>query len=153
LEQRAMNSMVQRAREAMERNKRRDRGAERYVEAVSRRLWPWRETWLLAVVGLLAGLDFLSTYAFLSLTGKGYHYEEGVLAGWALRVGGLPVLFLVDLGVVLLVALIAIGVRSLYRRYGFEGFGRAAFVVVLLPYAVMAVAAVINNVVLTSLWA
>lgn len=148
-----MNSVVQWAREAAERNKRRDRGAERYVEAASRRLWPWRETWLLVVVALLAGLDFLSTLAFLHFTGKGYAYEQGVLAQWALREGGLPVLFLVDLGVVLLVALIALGVRSLYRRYGFKGFGRAAFVVVLLPYAIMAVAAVINNVVLTSVWA
>lgn len=148
-----MDSVARLARKTAERCRRLDRGSERFVEAASRRLWPWRETWLVAVVAILAGLDFLSTYAFLGLTGKGYMYEEGVLAGWALRVGGLPVLFLVDLGVVLFVALIAIGVRSLYGRYGFKGFGRAAFVVVLLPYAVMAVAAVVNNLVLTTLWA
>jgi hypothetical protein len=109
--------------------------------------------WLVAVVAILAGLDYLTTYVFLQLTGWGYVNEQGVLAGWALRTGGLPALLLVDAAGVLVLALVAVGVRSLYGRFGFKGFGRAAFVVVLLPYAVMAVAAVVNNLVLTTLWA
>jgi len=75
----------------------RDRASERYVEAVSRFLWPWRESWLLALVGLVAVLDYASTYAVLELSGNEYVYEGGPLASWALQMGGFTGLFLVDM--------------------------------------------------------
>ena len=58
--------------------------SERYVEALSRSLWPWRESWLLAFVSFLAVLDYVSTYAVLELSGKTCVYEGGPLASWAL---------------------------------------------------------------------
>jgi len=61
----------------------RDRSSERYVEAVSRSLWPWRESRLLVLVLLLAVLDYVSTYAALELSGRMDGYEGGPLASWA----------------------------------------------------------------------
>ena len=58
----------------------RDRSSERYVEAVSRSLWPWRESWLLGLVSLVAVLDYVSTYAVLELSGNTHVYEGGLLA-------------------------------------------------------------------------
>ena len=57
-----------RVRKAVER----DRRAEGRVEAISRLLWPWREKWLIALVSLLALMDFTTTSVALTLTGKGY---------------------------------------------------------------------------------
>jgi len=45
--------------------------------------------------------------------------------------------------------LAAVTIRSLHYKFNFKGFGRAAFVVVLVPYAVITMAAVFNNIVLT----
>ena len=129
----------------------RDRRAEGRVEAVSRLLWPWRESRLVVLVGLLALLDYATTCAGLELSGKGHIEEGGMLAGWALRVGGLGWLFLVDMGAVIALSIVALTARFLYFKFGFRGFGRAAFVVLLVPYAVVAVAAVVNNLVLTFL--
>ena len=47
--------------------------------------------------------------------------------------------------------LIAIIIRTLHSNFGFKGFGRTAFVVVLVPYVVVTMAAIFNNVVLTFL--
>ena len=44
--------------------------------------------------------------------------------------------------------LAALAARHLYSRFGFKGFARASFVVLLLPYAVAALAAAVNNVVI-----
>jgi hypothetical protein len=134
-----------RLRKAVER----DRRAEARIESISRVLWPWREQRLVALVGLLALLDYATTTMALELSGKSYVYEGGLLAGWALRVGGLGWLFLVDMGVVAALALLAISARRLYSRFGFAGFGRAAFVAVLVPYAVVAASAVVNNLIMT----
>ena len=147
-----MESVLQRVKQSVKRSFERDRRVEPYAEAVSRRLWPWREQRLLAVVVVLVILDFISTYAFLQSTGIAYTNESGLLAGWALRMGGFGLLFLGDMGAVLALSLVAMAARSIYLRIGFKGLARAAFVLLLVPYAVMAVAAVINNVVLTVLW-
>jgi len=136
----------ERVRKAVER----DRRAEGRVEAFSRFLWPWRERRLVALVGLLALLDYATTSIALELGGKGY-VEGGMLAGWALRVGGLGWLFLVDMGAVAALSLMALTARYLCFRLGFKGFGRAVFVVMLAPYAAVAASAVVNNLVLTLL--
>ena len=132
-----------RVRKAVER----DRRAEGRVEAISRLLWPWREKWLIALVSLLALMDFTTTSVALTLTGKGY-IEGGLIAGWALRVGGLGWLFVVDIGAVGGLSLAALTARFTCAKFGFKGYGRAAFVVLLVPYAVVAAAAAVNNLVL-----
>ncbi len=129
----------------------RDSSREQYVEAVSRSLWPWRESWLLALVGFLAVLDYASTYAALELSGNKYIYESGPLASWALQMGGFPGLFLVDMAAVGTLMLAAITIRSLHFKFGFKGFRRTAFAVVVIPYVVITMAAIFNNIVLTFL--
>jgi len=129
----------------------RDRAKERYVEAASRSLWPWRESWLLAMVGLVAVLDYVSTYAVLELSGRTDIYEGGPLASWALQMGGFSRLFWVDMAAAITLLLVAVVIRFLHSKFGFKGFGRTAFVVVLVPYVVVTMAAIFNNVVLTFL--
>jgi hypothetical protein len=136
--------MKKRVRKAVER----DRRAEGGVEKLSRILWPWRERNLVILVFVLTLLDYATTCAALEFSGNDYE-EGGLLAGWVLRVGGFGWLFLVDIGVVIGMSLVAVAARFLYFKFGFPGFGRAAFVVLLIPYAVVAVAAVVNNIVLT----
>jgi len=139
------------AKGIVKRSLERDRSSERYVEALSRSLWPWRESWLLALVCLLAVLDYVSTYAVLELSGNEYVYEGGPLASWALQIGGFTWLFLVDMAAAIALLLVAITIRSLHSKFGFQGFGRTAFVFVLTPYVVITMAAVYNNIVLTFL--
>ena len=135
----------------------RDRSSEPQVHAVSKFLWPWREPWLvalvslLALVGIVAVLDYTTTYAALQLSGKEYVYEAGWLASWALRSGGFEILLLVDIAAVVGLSLAALAARSLCFRFSYKGFGRAMFVILLMPYAVMAIVAIVNNVVLTFL--
>jgi hypothetical protein len=145
-----MSTVLRLVKERVRKAAERDRRAERHVEAVSRRLWPWNERRLIALVGIMALLDFITTCAALELSGKGYS-EGGLLAGWALRIGGFGWLFLVDIGAVLALALVAIAVQYLCFSVGFRGYGRATFIVLLLPYAVVAFAAIVNNIVLTLL--
>ena len=136
--------MKGRVRKAVER----DRRVENSVEKISRFLWPWTERQLLFFVGTVAALDYLSTYAVLELSGKRYLNEGGALASWALEKGGFVGLFLVDLGAVLAISLAALALRFILYNYGFKGFSRAAFVFLLVPYAIMAIVAVFNNLVL-----
>jgi len=128
-----------------------DRSTERYVEAVSRSLWPWGESRLLALVGLLVMLDYLSTFAALELSGNKYLYEGGPLANWALQTAGFAGLFLFNIFIISALLLTALTIRFLHFKFGFEGFGRAAFVVMLVPYVVVTMAAIFNNVLLTFL--
>jgi len=128
-----------------------DRSMERYVEAVSRSLWPWGESRLLALVGLLVMLDYLSTFAALELSGNKYLYEGGPLANWALQTAGFAGLFLFNIFIISALLLTALTIRFLHFKFGFEGFGRAAFVVMLAPYVVVTMAAIFNNVLLTFL--
>lgn len=58
-----------------------DRAVEKHVETLSRSLWPWRESRLIALVSLLLVLDYASTFAFLKFDGNKYVHEGGPLAG------------------------------------------------------------------------
>ena len=146
-----MNRMVELSKGILKKSHELDQSSEQYVEAVSRSLWPWRESLLLAVVGLLAALDYVSTYAALELSGNNYLYEGGLLASWALRTGGFTGLFLADIAAVSTLLLAALTIRFLHSKFGFNGFGRTAFVAMLVPYVVITMAAILNNVVLTFL--
>jgi hypothetical protein len=123
-----------------------DRGLGRYVERLSRFLWPWRERWLLLVVGSLAILDFTSTYILLELSRRNDVYESGLLAIWALDRGGFPFLFLIDIVAAVVLALAAMTARYLYIKRGYKGYGRAAFVFLLAPYIIIAPIAIVNNI-------
>ena len=134
-----------------QRNRERDRGFDRYAGRFSRFVWPVREAWLLAAVALLCLADFTSTYVALELAGNPHIVESGPLAGWALRTAGFPFLLLVDVFSAGTMAAIAFTARYAYLRAGLGGYARAAFVVLLLPYAVRTAIAVVNNVRLGSL--
>jgi len=112
---------------------------------VSRFLWPWRESWLLLLIGLLAVLDYISTYTLLKLSGEMAIYEGGALASRALQIDGFRGLFLMDITAVSALSLAAVTARFLYTKFGFKGFGRTAFVILLVPYAAVAAAAIMNN--------
>ena len=130
---------------------RRDRGLERHAVVVSRWLWPWRESKLLILVCCLAVLDYISTYAFLTLNASNNVYESGLIASWALQKYGFRGLLLADILAVITVFAVAISARVIYVKSGFAGFGRAAFVVMLTPYVIVTMAVVFNNIVLTFL--
>lgn len=140
---------LQSAKAALKKSFERDRSVERYIAAFSRLIWPWRESWLLVVVGSVCILDYMSTFSALALSGKDHVYENGPLAGWALQTGGFVLLFFVDLAAAGVLSLVAISARFLYGKYGFKGFGRTAFVVLLEPYVVITAVAITNNFVLT----
>jgi hypothetical protein len=57
-------------------------------------------------------------------------------------------LLYVDIAAVGVLSFAAVSARYLYTRYGFAGFGRAAFVLLLAPYAIIALAAIYNNLLL-----
>jgi len=143
-----MNSVLQFMKGRLRKAAERDRRAERYVERASRFLWPWSRIRLLALVGIVALLDYISTYAVLELSGKRYLNEGGPLASWALGKGGFGWLFLADLCAVLAISLAALALRFIFLRLGFKGFAGAAFVFLLLPYVVVALVAVFNNLIL-----
>jgi len=139
------------ARDRIKRSVEMERTLEKHFEAASKRLWPWGEFWLVALVVLLAVLDYTSTYAFLELSGNESLYESGRLASWALHKGGITLLLWVDIAAVSALILLAICLRSFQFRFGFRGYGRACFVVLLLPYVVITMAVIFNNVVLVFL--
>jgi hypothetical protein len=146
-----MHRLFRLVKSAVRKSIERDRSTESYVEAASKSLWPWRESWLLGLVSLLAVLDYASTYAFLELSGSKHVYESGPLARWALQMGGFARLFWVDVAAVSALLVAAVTIRFLHFKFGFKGFGRAAFVFILVPYAVITMAVIFNNVVLTFL--
>ena len=124
---------------------RQDPTRDRSIEAFSKRLWPWREWRLPSVVAAVAALDYFSTYAALEISGKEVIHEIGLLGGWALGKGGFAGLFLADACALTALLLAAAAARMLCRRRGFAGAGRAAFVVLLLPYVFAASAAAAWN--------
>jgi hypothetical protein len=134
-----------RLRKNIERESTLDPGAE----ALSKRLWPWHENKLLFLVISLVVLDFCSTFAFLELSGNTNLYEHSPIARWALEHGGFSRLLMIDLIAVCILMFFAGSARMLYIRNGYKGFGRSAFVVILIPYVVVTLAAVFNNVALT----
>ncbi|MFC2012439.1 hypothetical protein ACFLVU_04850 [Chloroflexota bacterium] len=128
----------------------RDMGLERHAVVISRWLWPWRESKLIILVGCLAVLDYISTYAFLTISPNNNVnvYESGLIASWALQKDGFRGLLLVDIFAVITVFAVAISARLIYVKSGFAGFGRAAFVVMLTPYVIVTMAVIVNNIVL-----
>ena len=119
---------------------------ERRIGRLSESLWPWSERRLAAMVAGLAVMDYLSTIGFLKLSGDKQVYEAGILAGRALGRGGLPGLLLTDIAAVGALVLAALCIRHLCLQTGFERFARAAFILMLAPYAVAAAGAVFNNI-------
>ena len=117
----------------------------RSIEAFSKRLWPWGEWRLLGVVAAAAVLDYFSTYAALEISGKEGIHEIGLLGGWALGTGGFAGLLLADACALTALSLAAAAARMLCRRRGLNHLGRAAFVVLLLPYVFAASAAAVWN--------
>jgi len=141
--------VLERIKSIIRSSKKRDRDFDRHAEVLSQRLWPWRESRLAALVYSVVSLDFASTYAVLRLSGNRYVFEGGPMASWALRIGGFPALFCADIIAASFILLVAIISRVGYNRFGYKGFGRAAFTVVLIPYVVVTMAIIFNNVVLT----
>lgn len=125
-----------------------DKGLGLKAEKISRYMWPWRELWLLAVIGALISSDFLSTWALLDLSGRNDVYESGPLAFWALSTGGFLYLLLIDAIAAVVLSLLALVTRYLYSKHGHPGYGRAAFVFILTPYIVYTIYAVVNNIIL-----
>ena len=146
-----MYKIFESTKDRVRKNVERERKLERPLEKVSMLLWPWNESRLVLFVSLLAVLDYVSTFAALELSGNNQVYESGLLANWALETGGFFKLFMVDAASIGALILLAIGVRSLYNRWGFPGFGRTGFVFLLIPYAVIIMVVVINNILLTFL--
>jgi hypothetical protein len=140
--------MFRSAKTMRERSREIDRGLGKYAERLSRFAWPWQERWLLLAVGLLAIFDFSSTYILLDLSGKNNAYESGRVAIWALKIGGFPFLLLADLIAAVVLSSAAFISRYLYSKYGFKGYGRAAFVFLLAPYIIVTLVAVVNNIIL-----
>ena len=145
----AVRQFFQRMKEIARKNRERERSIEPRFEAASRSLWPWAESRLLGLVCCVAALDYVSTYAVLELSGKTHVYEGGLLAAWALREGGFMGLLLFDIAAASVLVLTAITIRYLHSRFGFKGYGRTAFVFILVPYVVVTMAAIFNNVALT----
>jgi magnesium-transporting ATPase (P-type) len=144
-----MQKMLESIKAGIKRANERDKKLERPIEKVSRTMWPWRESKLILFVGLLAVSDYISTFMALRLSANHQISELGLLAKWALSLGGFAQLFLVDATAIGLLILLAFGVRALYNQFGFPGFACAAFIFIFVPYAVIIVPVVINNVFLT----
>ena len=144
-----MLDVLHRRRAALLGSLERSRSLEDRMKQVSRAIWPWQMSWLFPLVALLAALDLISTYALLELSGKTDVYEGGLLAKRALRLGGWNGLYIMNAGAVGFLSIVAVSARFFYGRFGLQGFARTAYVSVLVPYAVAASAAVVNNVVMT----
>jgi len=144
-----MLEVLQRRRAALRGSVERSRHLEDRMKQISKAIWPWRMSWLFPLVALLAALDLISTYALLELSGKTDVYEGGLLAKRALRFGGWNGLYVMNAGAVGFLSIVAVSARFFYGRFGLDGFARTAYVSVLVPYAVAASAAVVNNVVMT----
>jgi hypothetical protein len=138
-------------RNRFRKNIERERNLDRPIHAFSRVLWPYPESKLVFYISILAVLDFVSTFAALELSGNNQVYESGFLAKWALQTGGFPVLFLVDVVSICSLICLAFSARALYMKSGFNGFGRAAFVLMLMPYFVVIMGVVTHNVLLSFL--
>ena len=127
------------------------RSIEQGLTLVSRAIWPWHHALLFPLIALLAAMDLVSTYALLELSGKPDVYESGPLAAWALQRGGFNALYIMNVVAVGVLCLIAVAARWYYIRLGLKVFARTAYVVVLVPYALVAFAAIVNNFLLTFL--
>jgi hypothetical protein len=125
-----------------------DQGLGLYAEKISRYIWPWNELRLLIVVTILSFFDYSSTFTLLRLSGKTGVIEAGRIAGWALDIGGFGFLLLIDIAAVAVLSVTALIARYLYTKFGFRGYGRAAFVFLLIPFIAITAFAIVNNIVL-----
>ena len=144
-----MQKILESTRAGIKRANERDKKLERPIEKISRSIWPWQESKLILLVVVLAISDYISTFTALRLSASHQVSEVGLLAKWALSTGGFANLFLVDAVAIGAFILVALGVRALYNRFGFPGFAHTAFVFIFVPYAVIIVLVIINNVFLT----
>jgi hypothetical protein len=143
--QKILESMRTRLKKANEQ----DRKLEQPIEKFSRLIWPWPESKLIQFVSLLAFLDYVSTYAALRFNLSHQIAEVGLVAKWALATGGFTELLAVDAAIIGVLILTAFGVRALYTHFGFPGYGRSAFVFIFIPYAVIILPVVFNNIIMT----
>jgi hypothetical protein len=96
----------------------------------------------------LAFLDYVSTFTALRFNLSHQIAEVGLVAKWALATGGFPELLVVDAAIIGVLILTALGVRGLYTHFGFPGYGRSAFVFIFIPYAVIILPVVFNNIIM-----
>ncbi len=146
-----MQGLVKLLKDRSRKSIERDKAYEERLKSIVWKVWPWRDRWLSVLVGVIALLDFGSTYLLLEFIGNVFAYEGGMLAGWALRLGGMRWLFLVDLLVAAVLVSTAFAIRYLFSKLGYIGYGRAFFIVLQLPYVLITAGAIINNILLTSL--
>jgi hypothetical protein len=144
-----MQTILESIRTRIKRAHERDKKLERPIEKVSRAIWPWRELKLILFVTLLAVADYVSTFMALRLSANHQISELGLMANWALSLGGFAQLLLVDAVAIGIFILLALGVRALFNKFGFPGYARTAFIFVFVPYTVIIVPIIINNVFLT----
>jgi hypothetical protein len=140
-----MQTLFNGIRDRLRKNIERQRSLDRPLDTLSLMLWPYPELKLVFYVSLLAVLDYLSTFNALELSGKNRVAEVGMVAKWALGTGGFSRLFFVDLAAVCTLFCLAISAESAYKRLGLRGFGRAAFVFLLVPYFIFMMGVVLNN--------
>jgi hypothetical protein len=141
-----LKELYQKMNDSFRKNVERERALERPLEVFSQKLWPWPIAKLIKLVFILAALDYVSTYTFLTVSNNPNLVEGGRLAGWALQTGGFFKLLLVDAAAVGGLVILAVGLRAWLSRLGYQGFGRTALVFMLVPYLVVILAVVFNNV-------
>ncbi|MGP8080639.1 MAG: hypothetical protein ACLPVI_09050 [Dehalococcoidales bacterium] len=144
-----MQKILQSMRTRLKKANEQDRKLEKPIEKFSRLIWPWSESRLIQFVSLLAVLDYSSTFAALKFNSSHQVSELGLMAKWALNTGGFTELLVIDAAVIAAFILIAVGVRALYTRFGFPGYGRAAFVFIFIPYAIIMLPIIFNNIIST----
>jgi len=140
-----MQSLFEILKTRYEESIKREQKLQRPIEAFARLLWPYSESKLIFYVVVMAIMDFVSTFIALALSGNDQIGEAGLLARWALRTGGFPRLLLADIVLIGTLVCLAICSRALYKRAGFAGFGKAAFIFLLVPYLVVIMGVVVNN--------
>jgi hypothetical protein len=145
-----MVNLFYRVRVRLQKDIERERRLDGPIGAISRKLWPYPESKLILYVIIAAILDYTSTFTALELSSNQV-YEAGLVAKWALKTGGFPGLFLMDIASVSTLIFMAVGARYLYRRLSLNGFARAASVLPIIPYFVVTMGVVFNNVLVTLL--
>ena len=141
-----MLDLFDRVRNRLRKDIERERHLDGHIETISIKLWPYPEKKLVFYVIIMALLDFTSTFTALKLSGNDHVSEVGLLAKWALQDGGFSRLFLVDTIAICTLIFLAIIARSMYVKFGLNGFGRAAFVLLLVPYLVFIFGVIVNNI-------
>jgi hypothetical protein len=144
-----MQKLLESLKNRVKRANERDRRFEQPIEKVSRLIWPWPESKLIQFVCILAAMDYTSTFAALHFNYSHQVYEFGPLAKWALSLGGFPELLFVDIAVISSLILLASLARAFYNRSGFPGFARSAFVFIFIPYAIIMLPIIFNNIIST----